>query len=67
MSRTELVFVKNLRHSMNHKDHHEGSLVNIVSGKLAPGTANVKNAVVVEEAMLKDFENTWPEGFLSTT
>ena len=52
---------------MNHKDHHEGSLVNIVSGKLAPGTANVKNAVVVKEAMLKDFENTWPEGFLSTT
>jgi len=43
---------------MNHKDHHEGSLVNIVSGKLATGTANVENAVVIGEAMLKDFENT---------
>ena len=51
---------------MNHKDHHEGSLVNIVSGKLATGTANVENAVVIGEAMLKDFENTWPEGFFST-
>jgi len=56
MPRTELVFVKNLRHSMNHKDHHERSLVNIVSGKLAPGTANVENAVVIGEAMLKDFD-----------
>ena len=58
MPRTELVSVKDLRHSMNHKDHHKGSLVNIVSGQLASGTANVENAVVIGEAMLKDFENT---------
>jgi len=51
---------------MNHKDHHERSVVNIVSGKLAPGTANVENAVVIGQAMLKDFENTWPERFFST-
>jgi len=51
---------------MNHKDHHERSLVNIVSGQLAPGSANVENAVVIGQAMLQDFENTWPEGFLST-
>jgi len=39
---------------MNLKDHREGSLVNIVSGKLASGTVNVENAVVIGEAVLKD-------------
>ena len=51
---------------MNPKDHHEGSLVNIVSGKLAPGSVNVENAIVIGKAMLKVFENTWLEGFYST-
>ena len=51
---------------MDPKEHPEGSLVNIVSRKLAPASVNVENAVMIGEAMLKDFENTWPEGFYST-
>ena len=40
--------------------------MNIVSGKLAPASVNVENAVMIGETMLEDYEKTWPEGFNST-
>ena len=40
--------------------------MNIVSGKLAPASVNVENAVMIWETMLEDYEKTWPEGFNST-
>ena len=48
------------------KEHPEGSIVNIVSGKLATASVNVENAVMIGETMLEDYEKTWPEGFNST-
>ncbi|KAG1651806.1 Zinc finger CCHC domain-containing protein 4 [Nymphon striatum] len=51
---------------MDSKEHPEGSIVNIVSGKLAPASVNVENAVMIGETMLEDYEKTWPEGFNST-
>ena len=51
---------------MDSKEHPEGSIVNIVSGKLAPASINVENAVMIGENMLEDYEKTWPEGFNST-
>ena len=51
---------------MDSKEHPEGSTVNIVSGKLAPASVNVENAVMIGETMLEDYEKTWPEGFNST-
>ena len=51
---------------MDSKAHPEGSIVNIVSGKLAPVSVNVENAVMIGETMLEDYEKTWPEGFNST-
>ena len=51
---------------MDSKAHPEGSIVNIVSRKLAPASVNVENAVMIGETMLEDYEKTWPEGFNST-
>ena len=51
---------------MDSKEHPEGSIVNIVSGKLAPASVNVENAVMIGETMLEDYEKTWPEVFNST-
>ena len=51
---------------MDSKAHPEGSIVNIVSGKLAPASVNVENSVMIGETMLEDYEKTWPEGFNST-
>ena len=51
---------------MDSKEHPEGSIVNIVSGKLAPASVNVENAVMIGETMLEEYEKTWPEGFNST-
>ena len=51
---------------MDSKEHPEGSIVNIVSGKLAPASVNVENAVMIGETMLEDYEKTWSEGFNST-
>ena len=48
---------------MDSKAHPEGSVVNIVSGKLAPASVN---AVIIGETMLEDYEKTWPEGFNCT-
>ena len=48
------------------KEHPESSIVNIVSGELAPASVNVENAVMIGETMLEDYEKTWPEGFNST-
>ena len=42
------------------KAHPEGSIVNIVSRKLAPASVNVENAVMIGETMLEDYEKTWP-------
>ena len=51
---------------MDSKAHPEGSIVNIVSGKLDPASVNVENAVMIGETMLEDYEKTWPEGFNNT-
>ena len=51
---------------MDSKAHPEGSIVNIVSGKLDPAFVNVENDVMIGETMLEDYEKTWPEGFNST-
>ena len=51
---------------MDSKAHPEGSIVNIVSGKLAPASVNVETAVMIGDTMLEYYEKTWPEGFNST-
>ena len=51
---------------MDSKEYPEGSIVNIVSGKLAPASVNVEHAVMIGETMLEDYEKTWPEEFNST-
>ena len=51
---------------MDSKEHPEGSIVNIVSGKLATASVNVENAVMIGETIFEDYKKTWPEGFNST-
>ena len=51
---------------MDSKADPKGSIVNIVSGKRAPASVNVENALMIGETMLEDYEKTWPEGFNST-
>ena len=51
---------------MKSEDHPDGSLVNIVSGKIAPASVNIDSAVKIGEEMLEEFEKSWPEGFYST-
>ena len=51
---------------MDSKAHPESSTVNIVSGKLAPASVNIENAVMIGETILEDYKKTWPEGFSNT-
>ncbi|KAJ8407765.1 hypothetical protein AAFF_G00268090 [Aldrovandia affinis] len=53
-------------HPLDPNEHPGESIVNITSGKIAPPTVNVDSAVKIGEAMLEDFEKTWPEGFYNT-
>ena len=57
--RTGLVFVGNMD-PMKSEDHPDGSLINIVSGKIAPASVNVDSAVKIGEEMLEEFEKSWP-------
>ena len=51
---------------MDPERHPDGSIVNIVSRKLAPVSVNVDNAVIIGQAMLEDFERALPERFHCT-
>ena len=53
-------------HPLNPREHPEDSLVNIISGKIAPPGVNADSSVKIGETMLADFEKTWPEGFHKT-
>ncbi|KAI9536072.1 hypothetical protein NQZ68_037037 [Dissostichus eleginoides] len=53
-------------HPLDPNTHPGESIVNITSGKIAPPTASVDSAVKIGEAMLEQFEMTWPEGFYNT-
>ena len=53
-------------HPLNPSEHPEDSLVNIVSGKIAPPVVNVDSSVKIGERMMADFEKTWPDGFYKT-
>lgn len=44
-------------------DQHPEPIVNIVTGKLAGPSVNVHNAISIATQQMKDFENSWPEGF----
>lgn len=51
------------RHEMCNSEEHPEGIVNIVSGRIAPKTANVDIAVTVGKEEMKLFEAGWPEGF----
>ena len=51
---------------MDPERHPDGSIVNVVSGKLAPASVNVDNALIIGQTMLEDFEKAWPERFHCT-
>ncbi|KAJ4944771.1 hypothetical protein JOQ06_013311 [Pogonophryne albipinna] len=48
-------------HPLDPNTHPGESIVNITSGKIAPPTASVDSAVKIGEAMLEQFEKTWPD------
>lgn len=52
-------------HPLKPHDHLPESIVNVTSGKIAPASVNVDNAVQIGETMLKNFEMTWPKGYYS--
>eukprot|EP00745_Piridium_sociabile_P037812 TRINITY_DN68984_c0_g1_i6.p1 TRINITY_DN68984_c0_g1~~TRINITY_DN68984_c0_g1_i6.p1 ORF type:complete len:1121 (+),score=248.01 TRINITY_DN68984_c0_g1_i6:81-3443(+) len=45
------------------ESHGGGSLLNIVSGKVADPEVNVDNSIDLGKVMLTEFESSWPEGF----
>lgn len=45
--------------------HVNGSLLNIVTGKIATPDVNVDQAVEIGTNMLIEFEDSWPEGFVA--
>ena len=51
---------------MDPEGHPDGSIVNIVSRKLAPASVNVDNALIIGQAMLEDFERALPDRFHCT-
>ena len=51
---------------MNGEEHPEGTIVNIISGKVSLSSVNVDNSVAIGVGLMKEFESTWPEVFLST-
>ena len=50
-------------HPLNADEHPEDSIVNIVSGKIAPIKINVDDVVAIGEKMLKGFEESLPKEF----
>ena len=38
-------------------------IVNVVSGRISPGSVNVKNSVTIGKEQMKKYEATWPSGF----
>ena len=46
--------------------NHPDELVNIVTGKVAPGTINVGLSVQIGTSQLREFEESLPDGFNST-
>ena len=51
---------------MDPERHPDGSIINMVSRKLAPASVNVDNAVIIGQTLLEDFEKAWPERFHCT-
>ena len=51
---------------MDPEGHPDGSIVNIVSRKLAPASVNVDKAVIIGQAMLEDFVKAWSGRFHCT-
>ena len=45
---------------------HPPSIVNIVTGRIAPDSVNVDNAIAIGTKQLKEFESALPEGFHNT-
>ena len=46
--------------------NHPDELVNIVTGRVAPGTVNAGLPVQIGTAQLREFEESLPDGFNST-
>ncbi len=47
-------------------DGHPDSIVNIVSGCIAPSSVNVHDAVSIGKQQMDDFKRKWPAGFQET-
>ena len=48
---------------MDPGSHRDGSLINIVTGAIAPANVNIDEAVSQGQEQLETFESSWPEGF----
>ena len=48
---------------MNPGEHPADRVVNISSGKIAPGEINLERALDVGKLQMIQFENGWPENF----
>ncbi len=44
-------------------EDHPDNIVNIVTGKIAPATVNIDEAVNIGTEMMREFEAKWPTGF----
>ena len=51
---------------MDPDSHPDGTLINIVTGAIAPANVNIDKAVSHGQEQLESFESSWPEGFYTT-
>lgn len=45
---------------------HTDGILNIVTGRIGPDSVNADDAVKIGRAQMKEYEDSWPEGFNST-
>ena len=51
---------------LNPDEHSQGTIQNIVTGQIAPDSVNVENAVAIGTRKMKEFRDSWPDGFYKT-
>ena len=51
---------------MDPDSHPDGTLINIVTGAIAPANVTIEKAVSMGQEQLETLESSWPEGFYTT-
>ena len=51
---------------MDPDSHSDGTLLNVVTGAVAPQDVNIDRAVTLGQEQMEAFESSWPEGFYNT-